>query len=146
MFKLAENQFFENLKNLRIFGGLAPVSEKKYISEIYKDLVYSVEKTSLTKEVTFFINCRFFFLHFLMKIIQQKQSLYVRLCQLLFNLIQINMIFENCRSQTFCKLSVLNSFAIISLESLFNKVIGLRPVTILKVDSSAVSAFLQLKI
>ena len=56
------------------------------------------------------------------------------------------MIFEKYRSQTFCELSVLNSFAIISLESLFNKVIGLRPVSILKVDSSAVSAFLQLKI
>ena len=39
MFKLAENQFFENLKNLRIFGGLAPVSEKKYKRDIQRSVL-----------------------------------------------------------------------------------------------------------
>ena len=43
MFKLAENQFFENLKNLRIFGGLAPVSEKKYKRDIQRPVLLGWE-------------------------------------------------------------------------------------------------------
>ena len=111
---------------------------KKNISMICKELVSRVKKTNLGcifKKLLFSLVLIFFDENNNSKIRYVWGSCSNRFCQVLFNWIQINMVFKSCYSQKFYKIDPLENFLKFKwkqAKSLFNKATVLRFLTLLK--------------